>query len=78
MSETKTMGELKIRTKFSANDEVSKIKNAYADLYNQVLGLITWRETTAEDIEEVRLVTKALEDLETSAMYAVKGLTVRL
>lgn len=71
-------GEEIIRTTFAANDAVANLKNKYAELYNEVTGLVTWRNVTDKDEEEQRCIKKALELLELSAMMAVKGLTTRL
>lgn len=75
-----TNGDFVIRTQFtSSNPHVEQFKKLYAELYNQVSAICTWGDganVSKESLESTRLVKEALQNLETSAMYAVKALTV--
>lgn len=71
-----TKGYQVIRPDFSKNETVKKVKQLYADLYDEVLSSVTWNELDPEAREANRLAQRALDELETSAMYAVKALTV--
>ena len=70
-----TRGEQVVRPDFAKNEEVKEIKTLYAQLYDKVIGITTWNSSDAS-AESNRLTQRALDDLETSAMYAVKALTV--
>lgn len=71
-----TRGFQVIRPDFAKNETVRKTKQLYADLYDEVLASVTWNDSTPESKEANRLAQRALDDIETSAMYAVKALTV--
>lgn len=79
MNTLPTKGELIIRTAFtSGNPEVDRIKKLYAKLYDEVLAISSWADgadSAASRVEPNYMVQKALLDLETSAMFAVKALT---
>lgn len=69
-------GERTIRPEFAHTPEVKEIKRLFTELYDKVVGIATWNESTKKSIESNRLTQKSLDHLETAAMYAVKGLTV--
>ena len=78
-----TRGEEIIRPDFAKNDEVKEMKLAFVGLFDLIMTKIHTspeEETTQEEenkkAEINRLLVKALEHIEVSAMYAVKGLTV--
>ena len=84
-----TEGEKVIRPDFSKDEIVKEVKTLYAQLYDKVAleafkkydtnGNMTedeYKKRFNDGHEVHRLMTKALENLETSAMYAVKALTV--
>lgn len=71
-----TTGEKVIRPDFAKNDVVKEIKTLYAELYDKVLVIASWNDLTEKATESNRLTKRALEDLEISAMFAVKALTV--
>lgn len=70
MEQAMTRGYEVIRPDFAKDEIVKEVKTLYAELYDRVLTLISWNKE-----ETVRLTQRALDDLETSAMYAVKALT---
>lgn len=71
-----TRGEKVIRPDFAKDEIVKEIKVLYAQLYDKVAGIASWNDITERSTESNRLTQRALDDLETSAMYAVKALTV--
>jgi hypothetical protein len=71
-----TRGEEVVRPDFAKDETVKRIKTLYAQLYDEVIGIATWNDVTPRATESNRLAQRALDDLETSAMYAVKALTV--
>lgn len=86
-----TQGEKVIRPDFSKDEIVKEIKTLYAQLYDKVSAesfkkydTSSTKNMTEEEYKEkldggqevYRLLCKALDELETSAMYAVKALTV--
>lgn len=71
-----TRGEKVVRPDFAKDETVKEIKTLYAQLYDKVLAIASWHDATERATESNRLTQRALDDLETSAMYAVKALTV--
>ena len=75
-----TKGEFVICTQFTSNNpEVEQLKKLYAELYDKVFVICSWgdgSDVPEKSLESTRLVKEALQNLETSAMYAVKALTV--
>lgn len=71
-----TKGEMIIRPDFAKNEQVKEIKTLYAQLFDKVVGIASWNDLTPESTESNRLAQRALNELETSAMYALKALTV--
>ena len=71
-----TRGEEVIRPDFAKDETVKEIKTLYAQLYDKVVGIASWNDITARATESNRLAQEALINLETSAMFAVKALTV--
>ena len=69
-------GEEVIRPDFAKDETVKEIKTLYAQLYDKVIGIASWNDTTRRSTESNRLAQRAMDDLETSAMYAVKALTI--
>lgn len=71
-----TRGEQVIRPDFSKSSYVKDIKQTYADLYDKINAIaIPIDPTVTVDPEIKRLVTISLENLEISAMFAVKAMT---
>ena len=71
-----TRGEEVIRPDFSKDETVKRIKTLYAQLYDEVVGIAAWHDGNPRSTESNRLTQRAMDELETSAMYAVKALTV--
>jgi len=73
-----TLGEKTIRTNFNVTGDsnIDKIKNLYAQLFDEVNAIAAWHDKTEKSSESNRLVAIAKTHLETSAMFAVKALTV--
>ena len=71
-----TKGEKVIRPDFAKDERVKDIKTMYSVLYDVVDTIASWGGSTEKSAETNRLVQKALDDIEISAMYAVKALTL--
>ena len=74
MSETKTLGEKRVRVAFNPdnNETVHVIKTKAAELIDL---LEAQRNTDAPRSEKNRLISIAQTEIETAAMYAVKAAT---
>lgn len=76
----RSKGERVIRPDFAKTDEVREMKKLFALLYDKIDTLVSnvYRDQphTDESFERMRCYNEALRNLETSSMYAVKGLTV--
>jgi len=75
-----TKGERVIRPDFAKDNSVKEVKQLFTILYDKIDNL--YHEAhgsgphTSEVFEKLRCYQESLRNLETSAMYAVKGLTV--
>lgn len=67
-----TLGQKTMRVEFSSNEEVTKIKQMFADLYDEVNAIST--HNTHD--ETTRWVEDAKYNLEIACMFAVKALTL--
>lgn len=75
MSETKTLGEARVRASFNPSDDskVQHIKERAAELINYINDNVE-----ANDGESGRLKSLALTSVEEAAMWAVKAATYSL
>jgi hypothetical protein len=67
-----TLGQKAMRVDFSPNEEVTKIKQMFADLYDQVNAISTHNKHD----DSTRWVEDAKYNLEVACMFAVKALTL--
>lgn len=72
-----TKGEIVIRPDFAKDTNVREMKQLFTVLYDKInnLYLNVPSPVSEEGFEKFRCYTESLRNLETSAMYAVKGLT---
>jgi len=81
-----TRGEEVIRPDFAKDPTVKEVKVSYANLFDKISNFLVEEELksfSSQDFveiykskEKIRLLKESLTNLETSAMYAVKALTV--
>jgi methyl coenzyme M reductase subunit C len=80
MSETKTLGEARVRTDFnvSNSDVVAEIKTKGAELINLIDGLIAPEDFPKDKLGEyVRIKSLAMTEIESGTSWAVKAATTK-